>query len=172
MSTDPPRDALKNYTTRAGGAALGARLRRLSERIDREIAQVYAEHGERVEQRWFGALDLLDRFGPLTGGELAGALGITHVSISQTRDSLDRAGLVSSEPDAADGRRRILKLTDAGQALVGRLRPLWDALSDSARDLDAEAGGVVAALDRLERALDRASVIERARTSVAAREKP
>jgi DNA-binding MarR family transcriptional regulator len=156
--TDEPR----GHTDRADGAALGARLRRLSERIDRELAALYAARGEAIEQRWFGTLDLLDKFGPLSVGELAEAMGITHVSVSQTRQSLQDAGLVALEGDPNDRRRRLLQLTPAGRALVDRLRPLWDALSSSARELDAEAGGVVAVLDRLEAALDRASVAARA----------
>lgn len=156
-------DRLRAYIGELGGAALGARLRRLSERIDREIAVLYAQRGEAMEQRWLSPLDLIDRFGPLSVGQLAQALGVTHVAISQVREQLERAGLVSLHPDPADGRRRLLSLSEEGRALVARLRPLWDAMAGSARDLDAEAGGTVAALARLEAALDRASVAERAR---------
>lgn len=156
-------DDLRAYTTQAGGAALGARLRRLSERIDREVGALYAARGEKMEQRWFGTLDLLDRFGPLAVVQLSQALGVTHVAVSQVRESLERAGLIRLERDPADARRRLLSLSEEGRALVARLRPLWQALSESARALDAEAGGVVALLDRLEQALDRSSVAERAR---------
>jgi len=156
-------DEIRAYIAQAGGAALGARLRRLSERIDREVGALYAARGEGMEQRWFGTLDLLDRFGPLGVTQLAQALGVTHVAISQVRESLERAGLIRLDADPADARRRLLSLSAAGRALVDRLRPLWDALNNSARARDAEAGGVVAILDQLEKALDSASVAERAR---------
>ena len=113
---------LSNYTSRAGGAALGARLRRISERIDREAAQLYAELGVKFEQRWYGTLNLLDQFGSLTVGELAEALGISHVSVSQTRDSLHKAGFVETTADPEDARRRMLHLSKKGRALVNRLR--------------------------------------------------
>jgi DNA-binding MarR family transcriptional regulator len=156
-------EELRRHMDDAGGAALGARLRRLSERIDREVGALYAAHGEAMEQRWFGTLHLLDRYGPLSVVQLAQALGVSHVAISQVRAALEQAGLVHLEADPADARRRMLSLSDKGRGLVQRLRPIWDALTNSARELDAEAGGVVAALDRLEKALDRASVGERAR---------
>lgn len=144
-----------------GGGALGARLRRLSERIDGEAARVYAAFGIAFEQRWFGVLDQLARHAGLTVGELAARLGITHVSVSQTRQSLERAGLVESQPLPGDARARALALTAAGRALVERLAPTWEALEAVAQELDAEAGGVVAALDRLEAALQHRSLRER-----------
>ncbi len=161
MSEQIEQDSFRDYTRRAGPAAIGARLRTLSERIDREAAQLHASVGVPFEQRWFGVLNLLDRYGPLTVGELAQGLGITHASVSQTRDSLEREGLTTWEPDPADGRRRRLRLTDAGAALVTRLTPLWTALSEAAVELDREADGVVAALDRLDQALEQASLVER-----------
>jgi DNA-binding MarR family transcriptional regulator len=161
MSSDPA--ALRRFTNQAGGAALGARLRRLSERIDREVGALYAARGEAMEQRWYGVLNLLDRFGPLGVVQLAQAMGVTHVAVSQVREALERAGLIALAPDPADARRRLLSLSAKGRDLVARLRPLWDALANSARELDAEAGGVVAALDRLEKALDATSVADRAK---------
>ncbi|KAB8168042.1 MarR family transcriptional regulator [Lysobacter maris] len=154
---------LSNYTSRAGGAALGARLRRLSERIDREVAQFYAELGVEFEQRWYGTLNLLDQFDSLTVGELSEALGIRHVSVSQTRDSLHKAGLVETTADPEDARRRKLSLSRKGRTLVNRLRPAWAALSAAAEALDREAGGVVKMLDRLECALEKRSVCDRAK---------
>jgi DNA-binding MarR family transcriptional regulator len=159
MST---REDLANYTSRAGGSALGARLRRLSERIDREVTQYYAEQGVEFEQRWYGTLNLLDQFGSLSVGELSEALGISHVSVSQTRDSLCKAGLIDTAADPDDARRKILRLTRKGRNRVNRLRLIWAALSASAEALDREAGGVVNVLDRLENALNRVSVSDRA----------
>lgn len=160
---------LINYTSRAGGSALGARLRRLSERIDREVTQFYMEQGVGFEQRWYGTLNLLDQFGPLTVGELSEALGISHVSVSQARDSLHNAGLIDTVVDPDDARRRILRLSRKGRNLVNRLKPTWDALSASAEALDREAGGVVTLLDRLENALNRISISDRAKLYVSGR---
>ncbi|RYG81768.1 MAG: MarR family transcriptional regulator, partial [Alphaproteobacteria bacterium] len=45
-----------DYSRSFGGAALGARLRRASERIDRDGTRVYATRDVRFEQRWYGVL--------------------------------------------------------------------------------------------------------------------
>lgn len=157
-----PAPPFTDYTSKAGASAIGARLRRLSERIDREAQELHAAFGvPNFEQRWFGVLNQLDLAGPLAVGELAGRLGISHVSVSQSRASMERARLIDLVPDPNDGRRRHLCLTEAGHALVARLRPLWNALSDAAVELDQDAGGVLEPLQRLEGALDARSLIVR-----------
>lgn len=150
-----------DYSRRSGGAALGARLRRLSDKIDADIARVYAALGITFEQRWFGVINQLTLNGPMSVGELAAALRITHVSVSQTRQSLEKAGLVNAGLDPLDARRRPLVLTQAGRDLVVRLRPLWDAFDNAAQELDAEAGRVATALGRLDDALARAPLFDR-----------
>lgn len=152
---------MKDYIAEVGGAALGARLRRLSAAIDADASRVYAASDIRFEQRWFGVINQLALAGPLSVRQLADVLGITHASVSETRQSLERAGLIASEADPSDGRRRVLALSPSGKALVTQLRPLWDAFDAATRELDAEAGGVTEALARLEAALARRSLRER-----------
>lgn len=150
-----------DYPAKMGGAALGARLRRLSAAIDADAARVYAAAGVAFEQRWFGVVDQLARNGPMAVGALADALGISHASVSETRRSLEAAGHIHVVTDGSDGRRRVLALSAQGQALVDRLGSLWRAFDDAASALDQEAGGVTAALDRLDEALSRRSLRER-----------
>ena len=79
---------MEDYVAEIGGAALGARLRRLSAAIDADAARIYAARGVRFEQRWFGVLNQLALVGPLGVRQLADLLGITHASVSETRQSL------------------------------------------------------------------------------------
>jgi MarR family transcriptional regulator, organic hydroperoxide resistance regulator len=158
---------MTDYTGRYGPAALGARLRRLSESIDEDAGRIYAELGIKFQQRWVGILEHLSGHGPQSVGELAAALGIRHSSVSQTRRSLEDAELVESSPDANDGRSRILRLSVDGKRLVRRLRPLWKVLNATSLELDLEAKGVVDALDRLDGALRRASLYHRVRQKLA-----
>ena len=150
-----------DYSRAHGGQALGARMRRLSERIDGDSTRVYAVRGLKFEQRWFGVLNQLTLTGPSSVSELARTLRITHVSVSQTCRSLEKAGIIHSTPDREDARRRTLSLTADGRNLVARMTPLWDAFSAAAAELNDEAGNAVAALDRLDDALARKSLFER-----------
>ncbi|HEY0307829.1 MAG TPA: MarR family transcriptional regulator [Acidobacteriaceae bacterium] len=150
-----------DYSRLSGGAALGARLRRLSERIDRDSTRVYAARGLQFEQRWFGIMNQIAIHGPMTVGEIAAALRITHVSVSQARRSLEEAGLATSLHDESDARRRPIALTRRGKVLIVELMPLWEAFNDTAAELNEESGNVVALLDRLEEALDTRSLFDR-----------
>ncbi len=143
-------------------AGVGARLRRLSERIDREARSVYKHIGIDFEQRWVGVLILLIEHRAMTVGELARALGITQPSVSQTLRSLQAAKLVAAELDPKDPRCRIQRLTKAGAAFVEKARPVWEALMEAARDLDRAGIDIVTPLAQIERELDKKSLYERA----------
>ena len=145
----------------ASEAAIGARLRQLSARIDREASAIYRLRGIDFEQRWYGVVDALARSDRLGVQELAARLGTTHVSISQIRKALEAKGLVSGVADPDDARRTVLSLTPAGRDLARQLAEIWAALNQAGAELNAEAGNVMAGLRRLEQALDARSLSER-----------
>jgi MarR family transcriptional regulator, organic hydroperoxide resistance regulator len=158
-----------DYTRKYGPAAIGARLRRLSESIDEDAGRIYVDLGIDFQQRWVGILEQLHDRGAQPVGELAASLGIRHSSVSQTRRSLEEAGLVESQVDPQDGRSRLLRLSGRGKELVRRLQPLWKILNATSLELDQEADHVIAALDRLDRALERLSLYDRVRQKLASR---
>ncbi|SNS60206.1 MarR family winged helix-turn-helix transcriptional regulator [Sphingopyxis indica] len=158
-----------DFSRLAGAAALGARLRRLSERLDRDSARVYAACGIKFEQRRFGILNQIALNGPMTVGEIAATLQVTHVSVSQARRSLETEALVESLSYAQDARRRPIALTSRGRSLVAKLAPVWEALDECARALNAEAGNLVPLLDRLDDALEARSLFDRTQDRLAAR---
>lgn len=133
--------------------AFGTRLRRLSERLDREVQDIYRHAGEGFEPRWFAVVAAL-REGPATVGELAGRIGVTHAAISQVRGALAERGLVRAVPDPDDQRRQHLELTERGRETAARLEPLWAAIAAATRELLAQAApDLIADLERLESAL-------------------
>ena len=158
----PPQD----FPRSQGGAAIGALLRRLSDRVDREADAVYRELGVDFQQRWYGVINQLTLHDACSVGELAETLGVSHVAVSQVRAALEARGLVSVRPEPSDGRKRLLRLSAAGKRLVARLSPTWDALNLAARNLDTESGGAAQALLRLEAALGAKSLIERVRAKL------
>jgi len=60
----------------------------------------------------------LHRHGALTPGELAAAERVQPQSLTRTLAALEAAGLMSREPDPADGRRSLLAVTEHGQAAL------------------------------------------------------
>tara|TARA_R110000751_G_scaffold2018_18_gene10479 strand:+ start:264711 stop:265217 length:507 start_codon:yes stop_codon:yes gene_type:complete len=154
---ESPQDGVRAY----GAAALGGRLRRLSERIDREAKAIYEGRGLDFEQRWFPVFNCLRNGETLSVTDLADRLQVSHVSVSVIRSALEGRGLVESRPDPKDGRRRVLALTPKGKAVASDMAPLFDALDTVAIELNAEAGDAIATIARLEDALERKSLATR-----------
>jgi DNA-binding MarR family transcriptional regulator len=157
--TKPP--ARPDATKRHGAAAIGGRLRRLSERIDEDCARIYADHGIVFEQRWLGVMSQLGGHGAQSVGALAASLGISHASVSETRKSLERAGLIVSKPDMHDGRISILRLSASGRRLFARITRILESLRAVSAEINADAGGALDALDRLDATLNSRSLYDR-----------
>ena len=122
----------------SGPAAFGSRLRRLVERLDREVGDIYRKAGVDFEPRWYGVFRGLLEGGPQSVGELASQLGVTHAAVSQVRSALEKAGLIRAEADPHDGRRQQLMLTAEGEAMAERMKPVWDAVAAATQELLAE----------------------------------
>lgn len=101
----------------------------------------------------------LTREGPLTIGELAGALGIGQPSASILVGHLVRAGLVERAEDPADRRRTFARLSRHGEELIGQIRQ--DKRERVRRWLAQMADDDLAALARGLRALAAAAGAER-----------
>jgi DNA-binding MarR family transcriptional regulator len=78
------------------------------------------------------------RYPSLSVSELLGILRITKQSLSRVLGQLVREGFISSQPDPADGRRRMLGLTEQGRELERRLSSVQRACIARAY---REAGG-------------------------------
>ncbi len=144
------------------GGGFGSRLRKLVDRLDREVVVLYRELGVGFEPRWYAVFTTLLADGPSTVGELSIRLGVTHAAISQVRSALQAEGLVGTRVDPRDGRRHVLAVTPKGAALAVQLQPLWDAINAvTARLLEAEAPGLVRGIEDFSAALDRQSLKDR-----------
>ena len=84
------------------------------------MRRLRAEHGFPLTHG--AVLGRLDRQGPLSTVELAGAERVRPQSMGQTLAELEAQGLVSRRPDEADGRRTLLELTDAGRQTLAEDR--------------------------------------------------
>jgi DNA-binding MarR family transcriptional regulator len=158
---------MRDYIRQRGAAAFGTRLRRLSERLDREVQAIYRERAIAFEPRWFPIVTALHAHRMLSVGDLAELIGVTHAAVSQLRAELVVAGLVRTKPDRADQRRLLVELTADGKRMVTRLSPLWTAITQATLLLCAEAApDLLADIDRIESALDARSLKSRVDTAL------
>lgn len=80
------------------------------------------------------AMDLLDRFGPLTAGELGSRTGLAPASVTGLIDRLEKKGFVRRSRDKLDGRRVLIELDRERTAALG---PLFDDLVREMNELCA-----------------------------------
>src|ERR1700722_15119766 len=118
-----------DYLATHGINALGSRLRRLLERLDRDVAAIYRAANICFEARWFPVFIALHDNGPLTVGALSERLGVTHAAISQGRAALGAEGLIAAT--RADAQRPCPRRTP--QAIVGCNRARLVATSQRRR---------------------------------------
>ena len=128
-----------------------ARLRMAVALLRRRLRAV---GGDEVTLPEASALSRLDRGGPATAAALAKAEQISPQSMGATIASLQQRGLVVRVPDAVDGRRIVISLSDAGQAMVRERRSARDeqlASAMAAHFTVEEITALQAALPLLER---------------------
>ncbi|MER5491115.1 MarR family winged helix-turn-helix transcriptional regulator [Streptomyces sp. NPDC002454] len=132
----PPGDADGAAATAGGspGAADAAeRVRAEFPALERELTvflrRARAASGEiaravhpELEPGAYGLLVRLDESGVLRATDLAGYVGVGKATMSRQLKALESLGLVSREPDPADGRASLIRLTDTGRTRVHRVR--------------------------------------------------
>jgi DNA-binding MarR family transcriptional regulator len=96
-------------------------------RASRQITRFYDSHLEPVGLRitQFLTLAALDEAGGATVNALAERLDIERTAMGKMVGFLERDGFVTIKPSPADGRVRIIELTDEGRCLHEKADPLW-----------------------------------------------
>lgn len=124
------------------------RLHRVGARLTEELVAVYGEHG--LAEGDFDVLATLRRAGApyeRTPGELAEHTMITTGGMTKRLDRLERAGLVTRRAAEADGRGRIVALTDRGRETIDAA--VTDHLANERRLVDLLGPRDAAALERI-----------------------
>ncbi|MEU6508442.1 MarR family transcriptional regulator [Streptomyces sp. NPDC046942] len=112
--------------------ALAAGLRLAMGRIVRRLRQAHAVGDVSLSE--VSVLARLARGGPDSPGSLAELERVRPQAMASTLAGLEQRGLVSRAPDAADGRRAIVSLTDQGRTMLEQRRS--ESVSRLAHALD------------------------------------
>jgi DNA-binding MarR family transcriptional regulator len=135
-------------------ASFGTALRRLIDQLDGAVEQAYRDDGLDFRPRYTPIVRALVADGPQTIRALAATLGVSHSAVSQTIAQMAARGLVAVKP-GRDARQRIVALSDAGAALLPRLRRHWAATTTATAALDGVTdGALIAAINRANAALE------------------
>jgi DNA-binding MarR family transcriptional regulator len=120
-----------------GANELAARLAGLSTVLQRHLSR--ADAGDGLTRARLSALGLLVMGGPRTLGELAAAEHVRPPTMTRLVHAMEADGLVSREPNPADGRSVVIRATHHGEEQLeqGRIRQITPLVA-SISDLDAD----------------------------------
>ncbi|MFE9997232.1 MarR family winged helix-turn-helix transcriptional regulator [Streptomyces avermitilis] len=104
--------------------ASAATAQRLQDAMKRLRARLRAESGQNatgLTATQLGVLASVVREGPVTAARLAALEHVTAQAIAQILAVLKAAGLVHSEPDPQDGRKKLISADPSATVLIDRL---------------------------------------------------
>jgi DNA-binding MarR family transcriptional regulator len=126
------------------------------------MSRLYGELELDVEARWFPVLYLLSNGGQAAVTEIGERVKMTHPAIHQIAGAMSEAGLLLSETDGDDQRKRLLSLSPKGMEVARRLEPIWDALNAEIDELFGDTPPcLLTRLNEFEQDLDSAELYER-----------
>jgi len=145
-----------------GETFLGSRLKRLAERMQGGASRFVGSLGMEVQPTHMGLLAALDR-SPMTVGQLVDAVGTSQPGVTRGVGQLIAMGLVESAR-GADQRSRTLRLTEAGEAAMVRIKAqVWPRLEQAVKSItDGLSGGFLDQIAAVEQALAEKPIEQRA----------
>jgi DNA-binding MarR family transcriptional regulator len=126
---------------------LGSLLRLLLERLDRDVESGYRDSGLGFRPRFTSIYRLLAERGELRISEIVEAMGLSQPSITNSISAMQKEGLVDVRR-GTDARERLVRLSDAGEALASQLKCHWSRTARAAASLDADVGADISAVLR------------------------
>lgn len=132
----------KDIVRALGFLTLGSRMKRIGERLQADAQRILDERAVAFQPGHYPFVAAIDRFGPLTIGDLAAAIGVTQPAVTRAVAQLVKLGVLSTRPGASDQRQRIVSLTKEGRRVVAEgKRTTWPLIESAVRDLCAGLSG-------------------------------
>ena len=148
-----------------GPAALGSRLRQLTDAITGQAAEIYALYHVPFEPRWFPVFYAVATNPDCPVGAIAERLGQTHAAVSQVVKELVRHELVSVRRGATDQRQSVVTLTEQGAGIWPHLQQQMADVRQATEALLADTRhNLWLAIGEMEYALARQSLASRVKT--------
>jgi GNAT superfamily N-acetyltransferase/predicted transcriptional regulator len=142
--------------------AFASRLKRLSDRLTRDVTRLYKNIDIDFKARWFTVLYALNSKSPLMVTSLARSLGLTHTAINQITSEMIQKQILISTKGKEDERQRLLSISPKGKEIAISLVPVWKEIRLATKELIDNTGcDILAAIGNIEKQLDRQNMHER-----------
>jgi len=145
-----------------GELAFASRLKRLSERLMKDVSRVYKDLDVDFEARWFSILFALKKGAPQSVTALAQSLRLTHPAVNQLAGEMIENKLLLAAKSRQDERKRLLRLSAKGKRIAAVLAPVWNEIGAATKLLIESSGqDLLSGLDRVEKLLDKQDMYAR-----------
>lgn len=154
---------MQDIFSELGPLIIASRLKRMSDYIMRAGAEFYRSNGIEFEPKWFPLYYLLSKEEEELGiMEIAQKLNISHPGVIQLAKELEKKGWISSTKSKTDARKRLLKLSKKGLALLPKLKVVWDDIREVNRQVvDDQSINILTALGEIEAYFETKSYTDR-----------
>src|ERR1700722_18744143 len=151
-----------NVIDSSGLLAIATRLQRLADRFRKDGVLIYKAQGIDFEPKWFPVIYTLHHKPGIGVMELAAEIGYAHPSTIILLKELEKEKLIQSKKDRRDERKRLLLLTEKGQQLIGRMQPVWEAMTAATAELTDTQNNLLKAIGEVEAKFREVSFLQRA----------
>jgi DNA-binding MarR family transcriptional regulator len=151
-----------NVIDNSGLLAIATRLQRLSDQFRKDGVLIYKAQGIDFEPKWFPVIYTLHHKPGIGVMELAAEIGYAHPSTIILLKELEKEKLIQSKKDRRDERKRLLLLTEKGQQLIGRMQPVWEAMTAATAELTDTQNNLLKAIGEVEAKFREVSFLQRA----------
>lgn len=124
-------DSLRGY----GNLGLGSRLKRVSDYMMRETQIVYNSYNIDFDPYLFPVFKTISNYDGITNTELVEQLKFTQPAITQFVNKLNKKGLIKQLNDKVDKRKKIILLTNKGEHLKNKVKPIWQAIDKTIKQI-------------------------------------
>lgn len=114
-----------DFYQKTGKMAIGSRLRRLSELLTDQAAEVYSLYGVDLQPKWFPVFYVLSAGEEKTISQIAQEIGHSHPSVSIIVKEMERHGLIEKGHKKGDKRENYVRLTEKGVELDKQIQPQY-----------------------------------------------
>lgn len=153
-----------NVINQAGILALSTRMQRLSDQIRKDGLLIYKARGIDFEPKWFPVIYTLHMKSTMSVVEIAAEIGYSHPSTISLLKELEKLKLIRSKKDKTDERKRLLVLTEKGEALVLQMQPVWNVMIEALNSLTDTTNNLMKAIEEVEEKMEQQSFYQRAQS--------
>lgn len=151
-----------NVIDQVGILALSTRMQRLADQIRKDGMQIYKANGIEFEPKWFPVIYTLHQRSIMSVVEISAEIGYSHPSTISLLKELEKKKLIRSKKDKTDERKRLLVLTEKGEALVNEMKPVWTIMREALESLTDTTNNLMKAIEEVEMSMEQQSFYQRA----------